>query len=526
MTTSALHYISEKTKSLPAGNLFRNPLRMSAYNPSLFPFDSERGLENVEASPLKIAFWDLDERLLLVNDSLKKMLSWEDKSDPNLSILDLIQPEDHSRYQEAKKQFFDVGHPRTYSLTIDVTLATPNRAKHSITFVLVRSPEGTPSYFRAIIRNADEKKNQLAPETDSLIRQAHVTVSAVDKNGFFIHHQGEVSCNMISSIVGRHFSEVYRGAPEPQNRIRRAMAGEIFNAEVYVEGFWFHIWYEPLLDSHQQVIGTLWTSHPIDKQKHAEMHLEAELRHQKEVVRLREEMLSIASHEIRGPLSTIAMQIDLLQSHMNEGLAVERLQNNFRMLASSGRKQITRVFDFVEKTLDVSRIQERGLSLNIKSCDLAALIREVTAVYAERSAKAGCEIQLNLPERLTGYWDAFRMEQVVENLLSNAVKYGSGKPVRMTLKSELGQVILEVQDLGSGICPEEQKKIFQRFGRASEHKNMAGFGMGLYIVQQIVEAHGGDVHVSSEPGKGATFTVEIPINVLEMPLSTQEHSTI
>jgi signal transduction histidine kinase len=109
-----------------------------------------------------------------------------------------------------------------------------------------------------------------------------------------------------------------------------------------------------------------------------------------------------------------------------------------------------------------------------------------------------------------GLWDRARLEQVVTNLLSNAVKYGRGQPIEVAVMGADDRARLVVRDQGIGIAPEHLSRIFERFERAVSAHNYGGLGLGLYIVRQIVEAHGGAIHVTSTPGEGSTFVVDLP----------------
>jgi signal transduction histidine kinase len=104
-----------------------------------------------------------------------------------------------------------------------------------------------------------------------------------------------------------------------------------------------------------------------------------------------------------------------------------------------------------------------------------------------------------------------RMNQVVTNLLTNALKYGAQEPVTMTVKPEDGWAILTVSDSGIGIAEDKVGRIFERFERAIDHSNISGLGLGLYITRQIVDRHEGKIKVRSEPGKGSSFEVRLPL---------------
>lgn len=228
-----------------------------------------------------------------------------------------------------------------------------------------------------------------------------------------------------------------------------------------------------------------------------------------EAVRARDEFLSIASHELRTPLTPLQLHLQSLKRTLAtaspEGLSVETLASKVAV-AERQEKRLSRL---VSELLDISRIRLGRLELRPEEVDLPSVVSEVLAQYRVELAQAGCTVNVNAPETLHGQWDRTRIEQVVTNLLTNAVRYGHGKPIDITLARDGEAVRLVVRDHGIGIAPEDQQRIFERFERASS-RNFGGLGLGLYIARQIVEAHGGTIHVSSELGVGSSFTVELP----------------
>jgi signal transduction histidine kinase len=115
---------------------------------------------------------------------------------------------------------------------------------------------------------------------------------------------------------------------------------------------------------------------------------------------------------------------------------------------------------------------------------------------------------------VTGRWDPLRINQVITNLLSNAMKYGSAHPIEIEVSAEDGRARVVVRDHGVGIAPEDQDRIFERFERLLPIHHFGGFGLGLWIVKQVAQAHGGEVRVESTPGEGSTFIVELPCETL------------
>lgn len=163
----------------------------------------------------------------------------------------------------------------------------------------------------------------------------------------------------------------------------------------------------------------------------------------------------------------------------------------------------------VQDLLDLSRLSAGQLTLELEELDLAELTREVAERFTDQAAAVGSSVAVHARGPVLGHWDRQRLDRVTTNLLSNALKFGQGQPIEVHVLADGGQARLAVRDHGMGIPLEAQGRIFNRFERLG-HTGRPGSGLGLYIVHQLVEAHGGTVHVSSHPGRGATFTVELP----------------
>jgi signal transduction histidine kinase len=225
-------------------------------------------------------------------------------------------------------------------------------------------------------------------------------------------------------------------------------------------------------------------------------------------LRLRDDFLAIAAHELKTPLTALSLQLQagvaaLARTGGPQGSPVEA-----RLQASQAQTQ--RLARLVDELLNVASIEQERLLLTPREVDLAELVRDVLLRHQPSLERAGCQVESRLPESLPGWWDPLRLEQVVANLLENAAKYGAGYPVMVTLEGEGEWARLTVSDRGIGISPEDQARIFERFERAVSVRHYGGFGLGLWIVRQIVEAMGGRVRVASQPEQGSTFTVELP----------------
>jgi PAS domain S-box-containing protein len=228
-------------------------------------------------------------------------------------------------------------------------------------------------------------------------------------------------------------------------------------------------------------------------------------------IRLRDEFLSIAGHELRTPLTALDLQLQSLLATVQKGttpIGPQRLEERLLKTTSQSR----RIGRLVHELLDVSRITSGRLVLEPETLDLAQLVREIIERHASELARAGSDISFHAEGETVGAWDPSRLDQVVSNVLSNAIKYGSGKPIDVRVKGEGGTVCVSIRDYGIGIPPEHQSKIFQRFERAVSERNYGGLGLGLWIVREIVQAHGGKVRFESSPGKGSTFVIELPVS--------------
>jgi PAS domain S-box-containing protein len=237
---------------------------------------------------------------------------------------------------------------------------------------------------------------------------------------------------------------------------------------------------------------------------------ECELAARKEAedaVRARDEFLLVAAHDLKTPLSAMRIQVDGMRKLAEEGRLAEPV---IRKGLSLIDRQVERLIRLVRGLLELARLHEGKLELVKSRCDLAEIVHEVTERYAPILELAHCTLDRALGPGATGRWDRDRIEQAVENLLSNAVKFGAGHPIRVEVVALDGTARVTISDQGIGISAEHQERIFERFNRGSSSSHYGGMGMGLFIVRQIVEAHGGSTRVTSAHHKGAAFTVELP----------------
>jgi signal transduction histidine kinase len=242
--------------------------------------------------------------------------------------------------------------------------------------------------------------------------------------------------------------------------------------------------------------------------------LAAALAERRAAIAARDEFISIASHELKTPLTALKLR---LESATRTATAAKpgtpELDPEVRLTRAITAANTTtdRLVSLVDNLLDVSRVHAARLVLQLEPVLLGDLLGEVVARLRDQAAEVGSTIELQVSEKIVGIWDRSRMEQVVTNLLTNAIKYGHGRPIAVIARTVAGRLQLRVKDSGIGISRSDQSRIFRAFERVATTGRVGGLGLGLYIGQQIAAAHGGTLLVESAPGRGAVFTLEMPL---------------
>jgi len=228
-------------------------------------------------------------------------------------------------------------------------------------------------------------------------------------------------------------------------------------------------------------------------------------------LQMRDDFMSMVAHELRTPLNTLFLETQLRMMQLNRGQAGIFDATYLQDMVARDKRQIESMVRLIDDMMDVSRIRSNRLSIRPGQVELSALLARVVGDLSNQAAAAGNTITLYAEQPVSGFWDEFRIEQVLINLLTNALRYGGGKPVTVSVSPLPDGVRIAVQDQGMGISALDHQRIFDQFERVASSDGSGGLGLGLYITRQLVEAHGGTISVQSQQGEGSVFTVTLPL---------------
>jgi|SoiMethySBSTD1v2_1073268.scaffolds.fasta_scaffold02518_5 PAS domain S-box-containing protein len=380
------------------------------------------------------------------------------------------------------------------------------------------TPRGAVLVFRDVTdeRRAQEKLHQSEERLRLMI------ASVQDYAVFMLDPQGKVASwnpgaerikgYREQEILGTHFGcfftpeDVAAGKPERELQLAARGGFEDENWRVRQNGtrFWANVVVTPVRNASAELVGFVKVTRDLTARRKMEEE-RLRLAQAQEAIRLRDEFLSIASHELKTPLTALQLQLQLLREGASPGDAamMKKLDRAIRIG--------DRLSALIEDLLDVSRIATGRLKLRYETFDLEEAVREVVDRLRESASQAGCEMLLTVSGPISGRWDRLRIEQVVTNLLSNSIKYGAARPITVTARREGDSAVLEVRDRGPGIPEPDLPRIFERFERAAPTRHYGGMGLGLYVAREIVQAHAGAIDAANAADGGACLTVRLPL---------------
>lgn len=243
---------------------------------------------------------------------------------------------------------------------------------------------------------------------------------------------------------------------------------------------------------------------PVTKEPRGVVSIAYDITEKVNALSLRDDFLSIASHELKTPLTSLALQSFSLKRKINKGSVTPDENIRFVGHIEEGIRKINRLIDDM---LDISRINHGKLTFNPEKFDLNELARQTVNRYSTMMTN----ISLIENGPLVGSWDKMRIEQVISNIVNNAIKYAKDSPVEIKLLREGNNAVMLIKDNGPGIHPDSQSKIFQRFERVTNDSSVNGMGLGLFICKEILERHHGSISVISKLGEGSEFRITLPL---------------
>jgi signal transduction histidine kinase len=238
-------------------------------------------------------------------------------------------------------------------------------------------------------------------------------------------------------------------------------------------------------------------------------------------VRARDDFFSIASHELKTPITALKLQVQLFKRELQRQVD-SKLKDHFVDTAKDMENQISRLTSLVDSLLDVTRIAQGSFKLELAQVDIAELIKEVAVRYSNILSTSGCKVNIRQKGSAVLKCDRMRMEQVFTNLFANSAKYAPQSAIEIGISREDELLQIEFTDSGFGMSPIHLKQIFTPFRRLdASSRGVPGLGLGLFIVKQIVEAHSGQIECKSELGKGSSFQIALPTSgVSAIPYSS------
>lgn len=227
-------------------------------------------------------------------------------------------------------------------------------------------------------------------------------------------------------------------------------------------------------------------------------------------VSTRDDFISMAAHDLRSPLSSLLLNIQLNQEMAKDQEIIhsEKLDEIFKKL----EKQVKRLGGLIDNLLDVTRISSEKLSLNKARVNLSDLVKNTLDQFGGEIAKSRSKVTVNTSGDVSGNWDPMRINQIISNLLSNALKFGEENPIEINISKSGDNAVLTIADLGLGIPEKERDHIFEKFRRTTRTVGVQGLGLGLYIAHGIAEAHGGSIRYEENRPRGSIFIVELPLD--------------
>lgn len=416
----------------------------------------------------------------------------------------------------------------------------------NVVITTLRDQNGTVRGFGKVTRDLTRKRIAEIKLRESEERFRIMVEGVEDYAVFMLTPDGNVATwnkgaertkgYIAEEIIGHHFSRFYPEEDLKANKPARELVVAEFVGKFEDEGwrirkdgtrFWANVVITAMRDKQGALVGFSKVTRDLTERKKGEdalreayagletrielrtLELSREKNKAEAAVKARDQFFSIASHELKTPLSSLKLQVQLRKRSVAKGDFSDFAPDKLTELCEDDERQIERLAFLVDNMMDISKLTSGNFALSLETFDLSSLVIDVVKRMESSLNESGNVCTVNAGGHFTGTWDRHRMEQVLTNLLSNAGKYAPGKPVEISLSADPEHVTIEVRDHGNGIAKSDQRRLFIPFERVKNENNVSGLGLGLHISKQIVEAHQGTIELNSELGSGTTFRIQL-----------------
>lgn len=334
----------------------------------------------------------------------------------------------------------------------------------------------------------------------------------LDSSGYiqtWNHGARKIKGYFTNEIIGKHFS-IFHTEDDierfiPQKSLLIASSTGRFEEEGWRlrkngEKFWANVVITALKDDADQLIAFSIVIRDLTDKIIAQEKLNEAF----ESIRIRDEFISVASHELRTPVTRILLSLQLMKRTEQ---MTEKMKKSMDLCEAS-TKELSVLMDNI---VDVTRLRLGKLDIKRTKTNITSIMMNVLTKHKDQIRIAGNHVSFVHDGDIIGYWDQTRIEQLFTNFLTNSLKYASGKDIRIEMRLRDDFLHFSIEDDGPGIPVGMQNKIFERFERATDSKKISGLGLGLYVARQIVEAHKGEISLESSKGRGTIFRVVLPV---------------
>jgi signal transduction histidine kinase len=335
----------------------------------------------------------------------------------------------------------------------------------------------------------------------------------------------------VNFTPGSCWAERTAGTNGPGTALAVGRAVEVFSAEHFVEAWQPWNCASVPVRFAGRVVGAVDITSPWKKREpgllltaevlaHAiEARLEAEaaraqnailLQVAHDALRARDDFLRVASHELKTPLTPLRMKVQQVQRLLGRA-GDHSAADGIAQVLRGVDGHVGRLVGAIDRLLEASRVLRDPLRPVPELVELGGIVRAAVERRRRELERHGCTVTVEAPSDVVGCWDPELVAQAFDHLLSNAIRYAPGR-IDVAVEADHARARVRVRDRGPGIARRDQERIFQPYERAVSSSHSAGFGLGLYAVRQVAEAHGGSVSVESAPGEGCAFDVELPLD--------------